>query len=213
MPFKLSAGGKVDFIRLPLQKSVYGVEKGDEGKRYLYLRRFDTSGLDTSSVQSFAKSGLNALFGSSFEDDWIIPIKTMSDLSYPLLRPYQSISGVKKLLDISADSRPWLKIIKTPNDVLYLAKRRISASSVLQGMGLAVSMANPVTAVAATGWFVRKQWAKYKFSQGRGETHPSLAPKVFVYKTWQISVSGNLAEAYKSIAYLLGEGSVWTDLS
>ena len=210
MPFKQRVNGPVEFIRLPLNKCVYGTEKGEPGKRYLYLRRFDTSGLKYDSVRGFAGSLLEIVENGSFEDDWIIPIKSCSDIAYGKLVPYKGVN-IGKLFELEATSRPWFSIVYTPNDVIYFTKRRISASTTLQAVGLAASLLNPVTAVGAIGWFARKQHAKYDMAKNRGERHPSIMPKVFVHKIWQVSVSGDTEEAYKNISKIIESGDAWNE--
>jgi hypothetical protein len=213
MPFKQKNNGTIEFVRLPLDKCVYGVEKGAEGRKYFYLRRFDLSGLKYDSVRNFAWSALNTLNDSSFEDDWIIPIGTLSGLNYGLLQQYKSSERISKLLALPVSSRPWFSIVKTPNNVVYFAKRRLSASTTLQTIGLGVSLLNPVTAVGAIGWFARKQQFKYNMAKSRGEQDPSVMPKVFVHKIWQVSLTGKSEEVYKNIAQILGSSDSWIDWS
>lgn len=209
MPFKQKRDGSIDFIRLPLDKCIYGTEKGESGKRYLYLRRFDTAGVTFDSLEGFARSLLEA-FNTSFEDDWIIPIKQRSEIDYTKLKSYGG-SITSKLAAADPSSRPWLSIVYTPNNVIYLTKQRLSASTTLQAAGLAVSLLNPVTAVGAIGWFARKQHIKYRGAKGRGEEHPSIMPKVIVNKIWQVSVSGDNEEAYKNIAKIIDSGNAWNE--
>lgn len=213
MPFKRKEHGGLEFIRLPLDKCVYGVEKGVEGRRYLYLRRFDLSGLKCESVSEFAGSALERIATSRAEDDWIIPLHSSEDLDYDKLRTFSSTAELRKLLSMPVESRPWFSVVKTPNGVTYLAKRRLSASSTLQAIGLGVSLMNPVTAIGAIGWFARKQEFKYRLAKSRGEEHPSVMPKVFVYKIWQVSLTGDREEAYWNIAKILSSGNAWTDYS
>ncbi|MBV2350731.1 hypothetical protein KUL97_03295 [Synechococcus sp. HK05] len=209
MPFKQKYDGSIEFIRLPVDKCIYGTEKGEPGKRYLYLRRFDTTGVTFDSLKGLAGSLLDA-FSTSFEDDWIIPINRRSDIDYAMLQVYGG-NIVKKLASTDPGSRPWLSIVYTPNNVIYLTKQRLSASTTLQAAGLAVSLLNPVTAAGALGWFARKQHLKYNSAKGRGEKHPSVMPKVFVNKIWQVSVSGDRVEAYKNIAKIIESGNAWNE--
>ena len=211
MPFKQKNNGSIEFVRLPLDKCVYGVEKGQEGRRYFYLRRFDLSGLKCDSVKNFAGSAVECLNASSSEDDWIIPIKTAYNLNYGLLQKHSSSQGVRKLLAVPVSSRPWFSIVKTPNNISYFTKRRLSASTTLQSIGLAVSLFNPVTAVGALGWLARKQHFKYNMAKSRGEQDPSIMPKVFVHKIWQVSLTGESEEIYKNIARILESNDVWID--
>lgn len=213
MPFKRKESGGLEFVRLPLDKCVYGVEKGEEGKRYFYLRRFDLSGIKYESVANFAGSALERIATSRAEDDWMIPVHSSEELDYNRLRALSSTGELGKLLSLPAESRPWFSVVKTPNGVTYLAKRRLSASSTLQAIGLGVSLMNPVTAIGAIGWFARKQEFKYRLAKSRGEEHPSIMPKVFVYKIWQVSVTGDMDEAYWNIVKILSSGNAWTDFS
>ena len=175
MPFKQQSDGSIEFVKLPLDKSFYGVEKGEDGKKYLYVRKFDMSGLSYESVTGFASSFFSGLSESSFEDDWIVPIGRCDDLDYSGLVTYGG-ANVAKLCQMDAASRPWFSVISTPNNVIYFTKCRLSASTALQSLGLAASLLNPVTAVGAFGWFARKQHAKYQMSKGRGEKDPSFIP-------------------------------------
>lgn len=209
MPFKQKVSGSIEFIRLPLDKCVYGTEKGESGKRYFYLRRFDMSGLKFDSVRGFAGSLADA-FDTTFEDDWIIPIKSCADINFVRLGQHAGQS-VRKLVALEPSSRPWFSFVHTPNNVIYFTKRRLSASTTLQAVGLAVSLLNPVTAAGALGFFARKQYAKYNGSKGRGEKGPSVMPKVFVHKIWQVSISGNEEEAYKNIATIIESGNAWNE--
>jgi hypothetical protein len=213
MPFKQKNNGSIEFVRLPLDKCVYGVEKGAEGRKYFYLRRFDLSGLKYDSVRGFASSALHGLNDSSSEDDWIIPIKTSNKLNYGMLQQYASHERVVRLLALPVESRPWFSIIKTPNDIAYFAKRRLSASTALQTIGLAASLLNPATAVGAIAFFARKQHFKYNMSKSRGEQDPSIMPKVFVHKIWQVSLTGESDEIYSNIAQILASSDTWTDWS
>lgn len=213
MPFKRKKSGGFEFVRLPLEKCVYGVEKGVEGRRYLYLRRFDLAGLQYESVAEFAGSALQRIASSTADDDWMIPIHSSTDLDYEKLRAFKSSDSLRKLINLPVDSRPWFSVVKTPNGVTYLTKRRLSASSTLQAIGLGMSLMNPVTAVGAIGWFARKQEFKYRLAKSRGEEHPSVMPKVFVYKIWQVSLTGDMEEAYWNIAKILSSGGAWTDWS
>jgi hypothetical protein len=210
MPFKQKRNGSIEFVRLPADKCVYGVEKGEESKRYLYLRRFDTSGLKLDSVKGFTGSLIGVLNDSSSEDDWIIPIKYTNHINTAILGQHGG-PNVAKLLAMDTSSRPWFSVVHTPNDVIYFTKRRLSASTTLQAVGLAASLLNPVSAVGAIGWFARKQHAKYNMAKGRGEKDPSIMPKVFVHKIWQVSVSGDLNEAYANIARIIESGNAWTE--
>ncbi len=79
MPFQLTNGG-VKFVRLPWDKAIYGTEKGADGKRYIFLRKFDFSGIDVYTLGSLASSTLK-VFSSGTEIDWIIPIKGTSKIS------------------------------------------------------------------------------------------------------------------------------------
>jgi len=211
MPFKQKNNGSIEFIRLPLDKCVYGVEKGQEGRKYLYLRRFDLSGLKYDSIKNFAGTALESLNNTSSEDDWIIPIKTSNKLNYGMLQKYSTSQRISKLLATPADSRPWFSIVKTPNDVTYFTKCRLSASTTLQSLGLTISLMNPVTAVGAITWFARKQHFKYNMAKSRGEQDPSVMPKVFVHKIWQVSLTGESEEVYKNIAEILASSDVWID--
>lgn len=213
MPFKQKNNGTIEFVRLPLDKCVYGVEKGAEGRKYFYLRRFDLSGLKYDSVANFARSAFGTLNDSSFEDDWIIPIATSGGLNYELLQQFKSSDKISKLLALPVSSRPWFSIVKTPNSIVYFTKRRLSASTTLQTIGLGVSLLNPVTAVGAISWFVRKQQFKYNMARSRGEQDPSILPKVFVHKIWQVSLTGKSEEVYKNIAQILSSSDAWTDWS
>ena len=213
MPFKRKESGGLEFVRLPLDKCVYGVEKGVEGRRYFYLRRFDLSGLKYESVAEFAGSALQLIAFSRAEDDWMIPVHCSQDLNYDKLRTFSSTGNLRKLLSLPVESRPWFSVVKTPNGVTYLAKRRLSASSTLQAIGLGVSLMNPVTAIGAIHWLARKQEFKYRLAKSRGEEHPSIMPKVFVYKIWQVSLTGGTDEVYWNIVKILGSGSAWTDFS
>lgn len=209
MPFKQKNDGSIEFIRLSPEKFVYGTEKGEAGKRYFYLRRFDMSGVTFDSIRGLAGSLLNA-FDTSFEDDWIIPIKLRADIDYTLLNAYGR-NSVKRLVDTDPSSRPWFSIVYTPNNVIYFTKQRLSASTSLQAVGLTASLLNPVTAAGAIGWFARKQHAKYVGSKGRGEKHPSIMPKIFVHKIWQVSISGDKHEAYRNIASIIESGNAWNE--
>ena len=211
MPFKQKNNGSIEFVRLPLDKCVYGVEKGQEGRRYFYLRRFDLSGLRYDSVQDFAGSAVESLGNSSSEDDWIIPIKSTCNLNYAMLQKHSDTQGVLKLLTLPASSRPWFSIVKTPNNISYFTKRRLSASTALQSIGLAISLVNPVTTVGALGWLARKQHFKYNLAKSRGEQDPSIMPKIFVHKIWQISLTGDSDEIYENIARILGSNDVWIE--
>jgi len=213
MPFKQKFNGNIEFVRLPLDKCVYGVEKGEEGRKYLYLRRFDLSGLQYDSLGKLSWSALNVINDSTVEDDWIIPIGSSYKLNYGLLRPYANSERITKLLALPVSSRPWLSIVKTPNNVTYFTKRRLSVSTTLQAVGLGVSLLNPVTAVGAIGWFARKQIFKYNMSKSRGEQDPSIMPKVFIHKIWQVSLNGDTEEIYKNIAQILNSNDVWVDWS
>ena len=209
MPFKQKFDGSIEFIRLPPDKFVYGTEKGETGKRYFYLRRFDMSGVTFDTIRGFAGSLLNA-FDTTFEDDWIIPIKQRADIDYSLLNTYGR-NNVKKLVDADPSSRPWFSVVYTPNKVVYFTKQRLSASTTLQAVGLTASLLNPVTAVGAIGWFARKQHAKYYSAKGRGEKDPSIIPKVFVNKIWQVSIAGDKHEAYRNIANIIESGNAWNE--
>ena len=209
MPFKQKFDGSIEFVRLSPDKFIYGTEKGEAGKRYLYLRRFDMSGVTFDSIRGFAGSLLDA-FDTSFEDDWIIPIKLRADIDYSLLSVYGR-DNVKKLAGIDPSSRPWFSVVYTPNNVIYFTKQRLSASTTLQAVGLTASLLNPVTAVGAIGWFARKQHAKYYGAKGRGEKDPSIMPKVFVNKIWQVSISGDQCEAYRNIANIIESGNAWNE--
>jgi hypothetical protein len=209
MPFKQKFDGTIEFIRLSPDKCVYGTEKGEPSKRYFYLRRFDMSGVTFDSVKGFAGSLLDA-FGTTFEDDWIIPIKLRADVDYELLRVHGG-DNVKKLASFDPSSRPWFSIVYTPNNVTYFVKQRLSASTTMQAVGLAASLLNPVTAVGAIGWFARKQHAKYNGAKGRGEKDPSIMPKVFVNKIWQVSISGDQNEVYRNIAKIIESGNAWNE--
>ena len=213
MPFKQDNNGSIEFVRLPLDKCVYGVEKGEEGRKYFYLRRFDLSGLKYDSLGKLTWSALNVLNDSSAKDDWIIPIGSANRLNYGLLQQYANSERISKLLALPVSSRPWFSIVKTPNNVTYFTKRRLSVSTTLQAIGLGVSLFNPVTAVGAIGWFARKQHFKYNMSKTRGEQDPSIMPKVFVHKIWQVSLNGNSEEVYENIAKILKSSDAWIDWS
>ena len=213
MPFKNNNNGDIEFIRLPLHKCVYGVEKGSEGKKYFFLRRFDFSGVKYSSLKDFAGSTLESLNKTSSNDDWIIPIKTSCTLLYEKLEKYTSSEKIKKLLALPLNSRPWFSIVKTPNNVAYFTKRRLSASSTLQAIGLTASLLNPIAAAGAIVWFGRKQHMKYKMARSRGEQDPSIMPKVFVHKIWQVSLTGDNDEIYNNISQILTANDVWIDWS
>lgn len=210
MPFKQKSDGSIEFIKIPLDKALYGVEKGQEGKKYLYLRRFDMSGVKYDSIKGFASSFLDAFEESSFEDDWIVPIKSVDSLDFNILAT-RGGSSVASLCQMDSSFRPWFSLVRTPNNVLYLTKRRLSASTALQSIGLAASFLNPVTAAGAVGWFARKQHAKYKMSKDRGEKDVSVMPKVFVHKIWQVSIKGDLSEAYENIALVIESGDAYVE--
>lgn len=213
MPFKRKNNGSIEFIKLPLDKCVYGVEKGEEGRKYFYLRRFDLSGLKYESLGKLTWSALNVLNDSSAEHDWIIPIGSSNKLNYGLLHQYATSERIVKLLALPVSSRPWFSIVKTPNNVAYFTKRRLSVSTTLQTIGLGASLLNPVTAVGAIGWFARKQHFKYNLAKSRGEQDPSIMPKVFVHKIWQVSLSGNSEEVYRNVSHILNASDTWIDWS
>ena len=213
MPFKRKNNGSIEFVKLPLDKCVYGVEKGEEGRKYFYLRRFDLSGLKYESLDKLTWSALNVLNDSSAEHDWIIPIGSSNKLNYGLLHQYANSERIVKLLALPVSSRPWFSIVKTPNNVAYFTKRRLSVSTTLQTIGLGASLLNPVTAVGAIGWFARKQHFKYNLAKSRGEQDPSIMPKVFVHKIWQVSLSGNSEEVYKNVSHILSSSDAWIDWS
>jgi hypothetical protein len=213
MPFKQDNSGSIEFIRLPLDKCVYGVEKGEVGRKYFYLRRFDFSGLRYESLEALTSTTLDALNISSAKNDWIIPIGSSNKLNYGLLQQYKSSEKISKLLSLPVESRPWFSIVKTPNNVAYFAKRRLSVSTTLQSIVLTLSLSNPVSAAVAMGGFARKQYLKYNMSKSRGEQNPSIMPKMFVHKIWQVSLNGNSEEVYTNIAQILNSGDAWKDFS
>ena len=213
MPFKKKSSGGIEFVRLPLTKSVYGVEKGQEGRKYFYLRRFDFDGVQAESLSQFAGSALQRIASSTAEDDWMIPIHSSEDLDYEMLGLFDFSENVRKLLSLPAESRPWFSVVKTPNGVTYFAKRRISASSTLQAIGLGASLFNPVTAIGAVGWFARKQEFKYRLAKSRGEQDPSIMPKAFVYKIWQVSLKDDIELIYQNIVKVLDGGDAWNEWS
>lgn len=210
MPFKQKSDGSIAFIRLPVGKYVYGTEKGEEGKRYLYVRRFDASGLRVDSAKGFASSLFDILENNTFANDWIIPIKSREDINFDKLCQHPG-PNVDKLLALHVSSRPWFSIIHTPNDVIYFIKTRFSASTALQAAGLAASLFNPAAAAGAIGWFARKQELKYQLAKGRGEKNPGIIPKIFVSKIWQVSITGDIEQAYRNIALIVESGNAWNE--
>jgi len=211
MPFQLTPNG-VKFVRLPWDKAIYGTEKGTGGKRYIFLRKFDFTGIHVDSLGSLASSTFQ-VFSSGAEKDWIIPIKSFYDCDIQRLLMIGEGDGVKKLSDMPKTAWPWISLLNTPNGSWYFSKKRFSASTALQMTGLALSLANPVTAMSAFTMFRAKQKYKHGMSESRGENDPSWMPKVFVHKVWQVSASGDIDEAYKNISKLLNTNQVWTDWS
>jgi len=136
-----------------------------------------------------------------------------SPLLYGKLEKYTSSEKIRKLLALPLNSRPWFSIVKTPNNVAYFTKRRLSASSTLQAIGLTASLLNPVAAAGAIFWFGRKQHMKYKMARSRGEQDPSIMPKVFVHKIWQVSLTGDHEEIYNNISQILTANDVWIEWS
>lgn len=211
MPFQLTTSG-VKFIRLPWDKAIYGTEKGSDGKSYIFLRKFDFSGIHVDSLSSLASSAFK-VFSSGAENDWIIPIKSFHNFDIQRLLKVGHGDGVTRLSNMPVSDWPWISLLNTPNGSWYFSKKRFSVSTALQVTSLAVSLANPMTAVAAFSMFRAKQKFKHGMSQSRGENDPSWIPKVFVHKVWQVSASGDIDEAYNNVSKLLNTNQVWTDWS
>lgn len=210
MPFRL-VGDEVQFIKIPSDKFFYGTSKGDRGKEYIYTRKLDFSGLDTSTLQNITISLLNIV--ELQNNDFFVPLSSIAPINYEMLLSYVKTSKIREFLTevLKAGDDSFfffpslLHIIHTPNNTIYFSKQRPSATGLLQYGGLAASLVTPAWPLAIN-YFANKQYIKYQFSKGRGEKNPSILPRLTVHKVWQVSINGSEEEAYRNIAKIFDSG-------
>jgi hypothetical protein len=202
MPVRIE-NGQLKLIRIPPYKSYYFTLKEDDGRTYLYSRKIDSKSLERFISAENAYQ-MDYFFSQALgvHNDWLIPIKRMWNIDPLKVQKHCHTPEAKTFAVLSKGERPDLYWIESTGGIVYICKKRESYSTALQSLSLAA------TFQTAMPLFAAKQVVKERLSTLRGERNPSLVPKMFVYKVWQVPAGLKAKAIYRYLDDLFGRGYI-----